>query len=84
MKFHVTMLCGGKSMMLTPSESVTVNLKEAEKKVSDVVKCSSEMLEFMYHDIKITLYTSGNVFFYHFIDRPKAFEYAEEILRSVT
>lgn len=84
MKFHVTMLCGGKSMMLTPSEAVAVDLTEAEKRVTDVVKSSSEMLEFMYHDIKVTIYTSGNVFFYHFIDKPKAFEYAEEILKLVT
>lgn len=83
MKFHVTMLCGGKSMMLTPSETVSVDLVEAEKKVTDVVKSSNEMLEFMYHDIKITIYSSGNVFFYHFTDRPKAFEYAEEILKLV-
>lgn len=83
MKFHITMLCGGQSMMLTPSDTYKIDLDSIKEKLPGVIKSSKDMLEFMYKGIKITLYTSGSVFFYHFIDKEKAFVYAEEILLIV-
>ena len=85
MRYHVTMLCGGQSMMLTPSETTAVDLKRAAGILGEsVLRSSEDLVEFMFRGIKITAYANGSLMFYHFIDLEKATEYADEVLAKIT
>ena len=84
-RYFTTMLCGGKSMMLTPSVKPVFAMDDAQKVLGDsVLRASEDMIEFMYNDVKLTLYTNGSLMFYHFIDLEKATEYADEIRARIT
>ncbi|MBQ7701207.1 MAG: hypothetical protein IJT54_02265 [Candidatus Methanomethylophilaceae archaeon] len=84
MKYGIIMLCGGESMMLTPSPKPKLDLLAVTPLLGDtVLRSSKDMVEFMYHDVKLTLYPNGSVMFYHFIDLEIARTYADEILELV-
>ena len=84
-KYHTIMLCGGQSMMLNPSVRPTISMDDACEILKDsVLRSSKDMIEFMYDDVKLTLYTNGSLMFYHFIDLEKATEYADEVLAKIT
>ena len=80
MKYHITMLCGGQSMMLSPSERPKFDILEVSKGLTDVLRASKDMVEFMYRDVKLTLYPNASIMFYHFTDLEVAYSYADEIL----
>ena len=73
-------LCGGKSMMLSPSERYDIDLISVSGSFDDVQRVSKDMMEFMYRGIKITLYPNGSVMFYHFTDLEKGRLYADEVI----
>ena len=84
MKYHVTMLCGGESMMLSPSERPRVDMSSASGSLGDsVLRSNKDMVEFMYKGVRLTLYPNGSVMFYHFIDLEMAKVYADEVMERV-
>ena len=80
MKYHMIPLCGGKSMMLSPSERFDIDLMAVSASFDDVLRVSKDMMEFMFRDVKITLYPNGSVMFYHFTDLDVARSYADEVI----
>ena len=79
------MLCGGQSMMLTPSVKPVFAMDDAQKILGDsVLRASEDMIEFMYRDVKITVYPNGSIMFYHFTDFDTACVYADEIINKLT
>ena len=83
MRYQITMLCGGESMMLTPSERSEFDILEVSKGFDDVLRATKDMVEFMYKDVKLTLYPNSNIMFYHFTDLEIANSYADEILAMI-
>ena len=69
-------------MMLSPSERQKIDLMSVSKSFDDVIRVSKDMMEFMYHEIKITLYPNGSVMFYHFTDLDVARIYADEVIEK--
>ena len=67
-------------MMLSPSERQDIDLMSISEKFDDVIRVSKDMMEFMYRDIKVTLYPNGSVMFYHFTDLEKGRMYADEVI----
>ena len=81
MRYQTTMLCGGNSMMLTPSEHPAFDMTDAAGMLGDsVLRASKDMVEFTHDDVKITLYPNGSLMFYHFTDMTAARLYADDIL----
>ena len=84
MKYYITMLCGGQSMMLSPSERSKFDTLEVSRILGDrVLRASKDMVEFMYKDVKLTLYPNSSIMFYHFTDLEIAYTYADEVLETV-
>ena len=69
-------------MMLSPSVRQDIDLVEVSSSFGDVIRVSKDMMEFMYHEIKITLYPNGSVMFYHFTDLDVARIYADEVIEK--
>ena len=67
-------------MMLSPSERQDIDLMSVSESFDDVIRVSKDMMEFTYHEIKLTLYPNGSVMFYHFTDLDKGREYADEVI----
>ena len=67
-------------MMLSPSERQDIDLMSVSGSFDDVMRVSKDMMEFMYREIKITLYPNGSVMFYHFTDLEKGRLYADEVI----
>ena len=67
-------------MMLSPSERQDIDLMSISEKFDDVIRVSKDMMEFMYRDIKVTLYPNGSVMFYHFTDLDTGRSYADEVI----
>ena len=80
MKYHMIPLCGGKSMMLSPSERLDIDLMAVSASFDDVLRVSKDMMEFMFREVKMTLYPNGSVMFYHFTDLDVANSYADEVI----
>lgn len=79
------MLCGGQSMMLAPSEKPSIDMGYATEILKDsVLRSSEDMIEFMYNDVKLTLYPNGSIMFYYFTDLEVASAYATEVTSLVT
>lgn len=83
MRYQTTMLCGGESMMLTPSERSDFDILEVSKGLDDVLRATKDMVEFMFRDVKLTLYPNSSIMFYHFTDQEVARTYADEILAMI-
>lgn len=85
MRYHITMLCGGESMMLTPSDRPVFDFGSVSGIFGDaVLRANKDMVEFMHRGVKLTLYPNASVMFYHFTDRDTAFEYADEVMGMLT
>ena len=67
-------------MMLSPSERQDIDLMSVSKSFDDVIRVSKDMMEFVYREIKITLYPNGSVMFYHFTELEKGRMYADEVI----
>ncbi|MGN1044825.1 MAG: hypothetical protein ACI4Q9_02565 [Candidatus Methanomethylophilaceae archaeon] len=79
--YTLTVLCGGKSLMLVPRSPMDLDPSVHVKGLgAEVMRASPEMAEFMYRDVKITLYSNGGLMFYHLSDADVAETYADEIL----
>ncbi len=84
-KYHSITLCGGKSMMLSPTEKLSIPMEDACGILNDaVLRSSKDMIEFMYKDVKLTIYANGSIMFYHFTDFDTACAYADEIIGMLT
>ncbi len=84
-KYHSITLCGGKSMMLSPTEKLSIPMEDACGILKDaVLRSSKDMIEFMYEDVKLTIYANGSIMFYHFTDFDTACAYADEIIGVLT
>ncbi|WP_026069007.1 hypothetical protein [Methanomassiliicoccus luminyensis] len=71
-------------MMLTPRTKIAVDMAHAADVLKDISNKTTEMLvQFDWKGVQITLYRSGSMHFYHFIDVPLGKRYAEEILAHV-
>ena len=67
-------------MMLSPSERFDIDLMAVSASFDDVLRVSKDMMEFMFRDVKITLYPNGSVMFYHFTDLDTGSSYADEVI----
>ena len=84
-KYHTIMLCGGQSMMLNPSVRPTIQMDHACEILKDsVLRSSKDMIEFVYRDVKLTVYPNGSIMFYHFTDFDAACVIADEIIDKLT
>ncbi len=72
-------------MMLAPSVAYDIDLIHAsEILVQSVLRASEEMVEFMFDGIKLTLYASGSLMFYHFNDPDAGYDICDRVLPMVT
>ena len=79
--YRLTVLCGGRSLMLVPRSFMEMDPSERVRELgADVLRSSSEMAEFMYEGVKVTLYPNGGLMFYHLDDPDLAERYADTIL----
>ena len=84
MRYHVTMPCGGESMMLAPPDRPKIDMSSVPGSLGDsVLRANKDMVEFMYNGVKLTLYPNGSVMFYHFTDLDVATAYADEVMAKV-
>ena len=67
-------------MMISPSERMTIDLMAVSPSFGDVIRVSKDMMEFMFRELKLTLYPNGSVMFYHFTDFDAACSYADEVI----
>ena len=70
-------------MMLSPSERPEFDLLEVSKELGEVLQATKDMVEFMYKDVKLTLYPNASIMFYHFTDSEVAHSYADEIMAMI-
>ena len=70
-------------MMLSPSERLKIDTEAASVKFDSVIRANKDMVEFMYNDVKLTLYPNGSVMFYHFTDLEAARGYTDEVISKV-
>ncbi len=81
MKYHITMLCGGESMMLSPLKRPKFDIMSVSNELGGgVLRASKDMVEFMHDGVKLTLYPNASLLFYHFTDLEIANSYADEIM----
>ena len=72
-------------MMLAPLTPYDIDLlRSADVLDHCVLRSSEEMLEFMYEDIRITLYRNGNLMFYHYTDIEQGYMIADMVLGMLT
>ena len=84
-RYHLTVLCGGKSMMLAPSVAYDIDLIHASDVLAQsVLRASEEMVEFMFDGIKLTLYSNGSLMFYHFNDPDAGYDICDRVLSLVS
>ena len=70
-------------MMLTPSERLDFDILEVSKGFGDVLRATKDMVEFMCHDVKLTLYPNCSIMFYHFTNLEVAQSYADEVMGMI-
>lgn len=72
-------------MMLNPSPKPSFSMDDACEILKDTAeRTSKDMIEFMYKDIKLTLYPNGSIMFYHFTDFDAACGYANDVISRLT
>ena len=72
-------------MMLAPLAPYDIDLsRSADVLGLCVLRSSEEMLEFMYEDIRLTLYRNGNLMFYHYTDIEQGYMIADMVLGMLT
>lgn len=80
-RYTVTRMCGGKSVMLTPRASVEVDLDKASECFSDILnKSNPEFIEIQWGETPVTIYKKGSIFFYHLNDQEVCEAHSNEIL----
>ena len=82
MKYSVTRLCGGKALMVSVRNSISLKMKDAAAVLSaiGVIKSYDDMMLVMsWKDMEVTLYSQGKIMFYPLDDRNAAISYADEI-----
>ena len=83
MRYSVTRLCGGKALMVTPCERISldiVKISDALSKVGDIAKTDDMMLVMSWKGVEVTVYSQGKIMFYPVDDRDVAVSYANDIL----
>lgn len=86
MRFQITRLCGGKALMCTSREVMSLDMGRARSVLESrgEIKSFDEMMAVsQWDDMEVTLYPQGKVMFYPLSDKEKAVEYATEILTEI-
>ncbi len=87
MRFNITRLCGGKALMVAPSEEIELNLLTVPDKLGEeftVSKSDEMMLVVKWKDMEVTIYYQGKIMFFPLTDKDKAIEYATMILKKIS
>lgn len=82
-EFHSMRLCGGLSLMLIPNREVQISMVDAKDILPDVIRSNDEFIEFIKDELHITIYRSGGMLFYHFVDVDAAKKNAQEIVHML-
>lgn len=83
-KFTVTRLCGGQDLLLTPSRKIPIDLDRVYSEMnSPYPRTTKDFIKFDWHDLSLTLYPAGSILFWFFNNRPKAEEYARQLLSEI-
>lgn len=83
-RYTVTRMCGGKSIMLTPRTPIEVDLDTASECFSDILnKSNPEFIEIQWGDTPVTIYKNGSIFFYHLNDHVVCEGHSNDILRRL-
>ena len=86
MRFQITRLCGGKALMCTPRDMMSLDMSKAEKVMSakgEIVSSGDMMLVSKWNGMEVTLYLQGKVMFFPLSDKDLAVRYATEILEEI-
>ena len=86
MRYSITQLCGGKALMVTPRETLTVDMKKAFTVLSGMgeIKSHDDLMVLMkWKGMEVTLYPQGKVMFHPLDDKNAVIVYANEILGAL-
>jgi hypothetical protein len=86
MRFQITRLCGGKALMCTSRDIMSLDMEKARTVLESrgEVKSFDEMMAVStWNEMEVTLYPQGKVMFYPLSDKDKAVEYATEIISEI-
>jgi len=86
MRYTVTRLCGGKALMASPRENITVDMERAYgilSKIGDMGSADDMMIVMSWRGMEVTVYSQGKVMFHPLDDRNTAVSYADEILSMI-
>ena len=83
-RFHVTRLCGGQDLLLTPDKKIPIDLDRVYIEMkSQYARGPKDCVKFDWNGIMMTVYPAGSMLFGFFNNRLKAEEYAREILKEI-
>ena len=84
LRFTVTRLCGGQDLVLTPERKIPVDCDRVFVQMkSTYTRGAKDSARFDWNGIMITVYPAGSIMFSFFNNRPKAEEYARQILSEI-
>lgn len=86
MRFQITRLCGGKALMCTSRDVMSLDMEKARSVLESrgEIKSFDEMMTVsQWDEMEVTLYPQGKVMFYPLSDKDKAVEYATEIITEI-
>ena len=80
LKYGIVRMCEGKSLMLTPTEKICINMDRVENILSATSRFEDEFVKIDWNDTPVTIYSNGSMLFYHLTDKDVAESYATKIL----
>ena len=81
-KYGMVRLCEGKSIMLTPQDTVLIDMDRAQGTFRTVLRVENEFVKVEWNGTLVTMYRKGSMLFYHLDDRNTAERYATDILNT--
>ena len=86
MRYTVTRLCGGKALMVSPRDIITIDMDRAYGILSNIgdMKSTDDMMFVMsWKGMEVTVYSQGKIMFHPLDDRDTAVSYANDILDMI-
>lgn len=84
LKFTVTRLCGGQDLLLTPNRKIPIDLDRVFTEMkSTYPRTTKDFVKFDWNGLSMTVYPAGSILFWFFNNRPKAEEYARQLLSEI-
>jgi len=86
MRYTVTRLCGGKALMVSPRDIVSIDMERAYGILSNIgdMKSMDEMMFVMsWKGMEVTVYSQGKIMFHPLDDRDTAVSYANDLLDMI-